>query len=149
VYLERITHRQFSGRFDFVQLLFEGIYFGGNFAFMGMHLWYLLVLFAFSIVLLPLFLLLKSKIDSRVLAKLMDLISLPGLVYVLALIILLAWKLIDRNSLLGFDKFDWNLGVYMSFSCSALIMASARLQQSVQRPRWISRPDYHDGHIDQ
>jgi peptidoglycan/LPS O-acetylase OafA/YrhL len=141
VYLERITHGQFSGSFfDFLPHYFEGIYgFGGNFAIIGMHLWYLLVLFVFSIVLLPLFLLLKSKIGSRVLAKLMDLIALPGLVYMLALIILLSWKLIDRNSLLGFDKFDWNLGVYMSFFLFGFaIMASARLQQSIQRLRWIS-----------
>jgi len=74
-----------------------------------------------------------------VLAKLMDLVALPGLVYALALIILLSWKLIDRNSLLGFDKFDWNLGVYMSFFLFGFaIMASARLQQSIQRLRWIS-----------
>ncbi len=141
VYLERITHLQFSGSFfDFLPHYFEGIYgFGGNFAIIGMHLWYLLVLFAFSIVLLPLFLLLKSKMGSRVLGKLMDLVALPGLVYVLALVILLSWKLIDRNSLLGFDKFDWNLGVYMSFFLFGFaIMASARLQQSIQRLRWIS-----------
>ena len=141
VYLERITHGQFSGSFfDFLPHYFEGIYgLGGNFAFHGMHLWYLLVLFVFSIVLLPLFLLLKSKMGSRVLAKLMDLIALPGLVYVLALIILLSWKLIERNSLLGFDKFDWNLGVYMSFFLFGFaIMASERLQQSIQRLRWIS-----------
>jgi len=141
VYLDRITHLQFSGSFfDFLPHYFEGIYgFGGNFAFHGMHLWYLLVLFVFSIVLLPLFLLLKSKMGSRVLAKLMDLVALPGLVYVLALIILLSWKLIDHNSLLGFDKFDWNLGVYMSFFLFGFaIMASERLQQSIQRLRWIS-----------
>jgi len=69
----------------------------------------------------------------------MDFVALPGLVYVLALIILLSWKLIDRNSLLGFDKFDWNLGVYMSFFLFGFaIMASERLQQSIQRLRWIS-----------
>ncbi len=141
VYLERITHGQFSGSFfDFLPHYFEGFYgFGGNFAFHGMHLWYLLVLFVFSIVLLPLFLLLKSKIGARVLAKLMDLVALPGLVYVLALVILFSWKLIDHNSLLGFDKFDWNLGVYLSFFLFGFaIMASARLQQSIQRLRWVS-----------
>ncbi len=141
VYLERITHGQFRGAFfEFLPHYFEGIYgFGGNFAIIGMHLWYLLVLFVFSIVLLPLFLLLKNKMGSRVLGKLMDSVALPGLIYVLALIILLSWKLIDRNSLLGFDRFDWNLGVYMSFFLFGFaIMASARLQQSIQRLRWIS-----------
>ena len=141
VYLERLTHGQFRGSFfEFLPHYFEGIYgSGGNLAITGMHLWYLEVLFVFSIVLLPLFLLLKSKMGSRVLGKLIDLIALPGLVYVLALILLMSWKLIDPNSLLGFDKFGWNLGVYMSFFLFGfVIMASERLQQSIQRLRWIS-----------
>ena len=47
VYLERITHHEFTGSiFDFLPHYFEGIYgFGGNFAVVGMHLWYLAVLF--------------------------------------------------------------------------------------------------------
>jgi glucan biosynthesis protein C len=141
VYLERITHGQFSGSFfDFLPHYFEGIYgLGGNLAITGMHLWYLAVLFVFSIALLPLFLLLKSKMGSRALGKLMDWIALPGLVYGLALIILKSWKLIDPDSALGFDKFGWNLGVYMSFFLFGfVIMASERLQQSIQRLRWIS-----------
>jgi Acyltransferase family len=141
VYLERITHGQFSGSFfDFLPHYFEGIYgLGGNLAITGMHLWYLAVLFVFSIALLPLFLLLKSERGSRVLGKLMDFVALPGLVYGLALIILKSWKLIDPNTVLGFDKFGWNLGVYMSFFLFGfVIMASERLQQSIQRLRWIS-----------
>ena len=141
VYLERLTHGQFSGSFfDFLPHYFEGVYgLGGNLAITGMHLWYLAVLFVFSIVLLPLFLLLKSKTGSRVLGKLMDFIALPGLVYVLALIIRMSWTLIDPNSLLGFDGFSWNLGVYMSFFVFGFVlMASERLQQSIQRLRWIS-----------
>ena len=51
VYLERVTHYQFRGSFwDFIPHYFEGWYgFGGNFAWMGMHLWYLLVLFLYSL----------------------------------------------------------------------------------------------------
>jgi glucan biosynthesis protein C len=141
VYLERITHGQFSGSFfDFLPHYFEGIYgLGGNLAITGMHLWYLAVLFVFSIALLPLFLLLKSKMGSRALGKLMDWIALPGLVYGLALFILTSWQLFDPDSALGFDKFGWNLGVYMSFFLFGfVIMASERLQQSIQRLRWIS-----------
>jgi glucan biosynthesis protein C len=141
VYLERLTHGQFSGSFfEFLPHYFEGIYgSGGNFAFHGMHLWYLLVLFVFSIVLLPLFLLLKSKRGSRVLGKLMDWVALPGLVYGLALIIVMSWTLIDPNGLLGFSGFSWNLGVYLSFFVFGFVlMASERLQQSIQRLRWIS-----------
>ena len=55
VYLERITHGQFSGSFfQWFPRYFEGLDgFGGNFAFTGKHLWYLMLLFMFSLVLLP------------------------------------------------------------------------------------------------
>lgn len=61
VYLDRITHHQFIGSFfQFVPTYFDGLYgFGGNFAWMGLHLWYLLLLFVYSLVCLPLFLWLR------------------------------------------------------------------------------------------
>ena len=57
VYIERVTHGQFTGTFwQFIPHYFDGWYgFGGNFAWMGLHLWYLLMLFLFSWLLLPLF----------------------------------------------------------------------------------------------
>jgi len=58
VYLERLSHGQFSRSFlQFFPHYFDGLYaFGGNFAWMGLHLWYLMMLSLFSVVLLPLFL---------------------------------------------------------------------------------------------
>lgn len=63
VYLERLTHHQFTGSFiDFIPHYFSGMYaFGGNFAWMGLHLWYLLLLFVFSLISLPLLLFLKRS----------------------------------------------------------------------------------------
>jgi peptidoglycan/LPS O-acetylase OafA/YrhL len=57
VYLERLSHGQFSGNFfQFFPHYFDGLYgFGGNFAWMGLHLWYLMQLSIFSVILLPLF----------------------------------------------------------------------------------------------
>ena len=57
VYLERLSHGQFNGSFlQFIPRYFEGLYaFGGNFAWAGMHVWYLMVLSVFSVLLLPLF----------------------------------------------------------------------------------------------
>jgi glucan biosynthesis protein C len=57
VYLERVSHGQFSGSFfAFIPHYFDGMYaFGGNFAWMGLYLWYLELLFVFSLLLLPLF----------------------------------------------------------------------------------------------
>jgi glucan biosynthesis protein C len=58
VYLERLSHGEFSGNFfQFFPHYFDGMYgFGGNFAWMGLHLWYLMLLSFFSVILLPLFL---------------------------------------------------------------------------------------------
>ncbi|MDQ6595083.1 acyltransferase family protein [Bacillus salipaludis] len=60
IFLERIANRQFNGSFlDFLPHYFDGIYldFGGtgNFAFFGLHLWYLLVLLVFSFLTIPIF----------------------------------------------------------------------------------------------
>jgi peptidoglycan/LPS O-acetylase OafA/YrhL len=66
VYLERVSRGQFVGTyFEFLPHYFDGLYTeggSGNFAWMGLHLWYLLVLFAFSLLLLPLFYALKRKL---------------------------------------------------------------------------------------
>jgi glucan biosynthesis protein C len=58
IYLERLTHGEFSGNlFQFYPHYFDGLYgFGGNFAWMGVHLWYLMDIFVFSLIALPLFL---------------------------------------------------------------------------------------------
>ena len=66
VYLERVTHHQFSGSyFEFLPHYFDGLYIdagvGGNFAWAGMHLWYLLILFLFCFLCYPIFRWLKGK----------------------------------------------------------------------------------------
>ncbi|RHW32390.1 acyltransferase [Lysinibacillus yapensis] len=60
VYIERVTNLGFSGSFlEFIPYYFDGLYLDiggkGNFAFSGLHLWYLLVLLVFSFISLPLF----------------------------------------------------------------------------------------------
>ncbi|UCH20641.1 MAG: acyltransferase family protein [Deltaproteobacteria bacterium] len=57
IYFDRLCHSQFSGTFfQFYPRYFEGLHMlGGNFAWHGVHLWYLLYLFIFSLILLPLF----------------------------------------------------------------------------------------------
>ena len=102
VYLERVTHHQFTGTFfEFLPHYFDGLYgFGGNFAWMGLHLWYLLVLFVFSILLLPLFRWLKGR-GARALSKFGDVLSLPLVVYALAIPIALLMVNLDPRTPLG------------------------------------------------
>ena len=56
VYLGRVSHHQYQGGFiRWYPQYFHGFYLaGGNFAWMGLHLWFLLILFLFSLASLPL-----------------------------------------------------------------------------------------------
>jgi len=87
VYLERITHNQFQGSFwSFYPHYFEGWFgLGGNFAWMGVHLWYLEFLFVFSVVTLPLFLYLQSPSGSRIMNSLTRFLSRPWTIFLLVL----------------------------------------------------------------
>ncbi|OIK10624.1 acyltransferase [Bacillus sp. MUM 116] len=60
IFIERTANQQFHGSFfEFIPHYFEGVYLGfggtGNFAFFGLHLWYLLVLLVFSLLTIPFF----------------------------------------------------------------------------------------------
>jgi peptidoglycan/LPS O-acetylase OafA/YrhL len=141
VYLERITHRQFTGTFfEFLPQYFNGLYgFGGNFAWMGLHLWYLLVLFVFSILLLPLFRWLKGR-GAQALNKFGDVLSLPLVVYTLAIpIALLRVNLNPRTPLGSRDMGGWPLPIYLLFFIYGfVVIAHTGLQQRIMQQRWLS-----------
>lgn len=71
VYIQRITHGQFSGSFwQFFPHYFDGWYgYGGNFAWSGLHLWYLLMLFLFSVLTLSLLRYLKQADSAAILLQ--------------------------------------------------------------------------------
>jgi surface polysaccharide O-acyltransferase-like enzyme len=89
VYLERVSHGQYSGSFwSFYPHYFDGwyaIHNGGNFAWMGLHLWYLEVLFVFSAIALPLLLALRSRLGSRIVGALSATMKVPGTIFLLAI----------------------------------------------------------------
>lgn len=87
VWIERVSHRDFAGSFiQFYPRYFDGFYaFGGNFAWMGLHLWYLLMLLVFSWLALPVLVLLDAPPARRVLAGLASLCKARGGVLLLAL----------------------------------------------------------------
>ncbi len=142
VYLERLTHGEFGGSlFEFLPHYFEGFYaFGGNFAWMGIHLWYLEILFIFSIVFLPLFLWLRKPSGQRYLSRLGDFLALPGAMYLLILPTTLLLNVLDDNSFLGIREWGgWSPIVYTSFFLAGfLIVSNPRLQARIQRLRWLS-----------
>ncbi len=145
VYLDRLTNAKFSGSFlQFIPHYFDGIYLSstgdGNFAFHGLHLWYLELLFVFSVIFLPLFLFLKSRFGSRILNWVTRIMALPGGIYLLLpLPVILSETFLDENSILGSNLLGWSFMVYILFFLAGFaIISSDRLQESIKRFRWVS-----------
>ncbi len=142
VYLERLTHYQTSlPFFQWLPQYFNGLYGSGagNFAWMGLHLWYLLVLFVFSMVFLPLFLLLKGP-GKKVLHGLGNVFAFPGMIYLLALPVVLVTVGVSPQAPLGDRNWGgWSLLGYIPvFLYGFMIISHEGLQASIRRLRWIS-----------
>jgi peptidoglycan/LPS O-acetylase OafA/YrhL len=142
VYLERVSHGQFSGSLaEFIPHYFDGMYaFGGNFAWMGLHLWYLEILFVFSLLLLPLFRWLKHGAGQRAMTRLNGFLARPLAVYLAALPIMLLLSLLNPNSILGNRGFGgWSLLVYILFFVYGFVLVgSDSVLQAIARQRWLS-----------
>jgi glucan biosynthesis protein C len=143
VYLERLTHGQFSGSFfSFLPEYFNGVYLGigmpGNFAFHGMHLWYLLFLFVYSLICYRLFVWLKGG-GRELLNRITSLFSMPGLIYLGFCLPLLIIKVLIPQAVLDVGNGGWGFLYYIWFLISGFIIVSSdRLQQQIMNQRWIS-----------
>ena len=145
VYLERVTHGQFSGTyFQFLPQYFNGFYEGGdpaagNFALTGMHLWYLWWLFLFSLLLYPLLRWLKGR-GQRMFSRFGDWLAQPGVVYLLALPVLLALMFVDpANPVMAKKEAGWALVIYLwLLLCGFVLVSHEGVQASIRRLRWIS-----------
>jgi len=145
VYLERVSNKQFSGSFwhFYWHNYFSGWYgLGGNFAWMGIHLWYLEALFVFCLITLPLLLLLQSRAGDRLMAGLSRAMRIPGLIFLLAIPIAIMEGLANsptlRGSLLGQRDFGgWSLLPYVAiFSVGFLLAADEKMSQAAERHRF-------------
>lgn len=141
VYLERLAHGQFSGSFiQFLPLYFDGWYgFGGNFAWMGLHLWYLQMLFLFSLLALPLFLYLRGESGRRLTFRLAGVFERPGGVFLLCLpaIVLEASLAPDGIGLRDFG--GWGIFAYLSlFLCGYLVFSEPRIERAVRRQGYVA-----------
>ena len=146
VYLERVSHGQFSGSFwSFYPHYFDGWYgFGGNFAWMGLHLWYLEVLFVFSVIALPLFLALRSHTGGRLIGALSATMKVPGTIFLLAIPIALMEFIANSPALKRachgfFDQRDfggWSLLPYLA-------IFSRRLPSRRPAEKWTRAMESH------
>jgi glucans biosynthesis protein C len=143
VYLERLTHGQFSGSFfSFLPEFLNGVYFAigmpGNFAFHGMHLWYLLLLFIYSLICYRLFISLKAG-GCEILNRITSLFAIPGLIYLWFALPLLIMNALIPQAVLEAGAGGWGFVYYIWFLISGfLIVSSDRLQRNIINQRWIS-----------
>ncbi|UII56413.1 acyltransferase family protein [Cytobacillus spongiae] len=127
VYIERVYLQQFSGSFlDFLPHAYEGVYLEmggpGNFAFVGLHLWYLLALILFSFLTLGLFL--KTKPFKKVTGIKLFLLHIP---------FILLTSFVETVKLGG-----WDLLVYlMYFLFGFYVFTSESLLNYLEKTRWI------------
>lgn len=137
IYLDRLSHSEFTGTFfGFVPRYFQP----GDFAWSGVHLWYLEMLFIFSIIFLPLFLWLKRGSGQQFLSKVGNLLASPRTIYLFALPTILC--LVFTNGESFFGNTDWGGGsilTHLTFFLSGFVIISHRgIQKNIQRLRWFS-----------
>jgi glucan biosynthesis protein C len=133
-YLYRLTHGEFSG--SYFQYLPN--YFLNDFDWQGAHLWYLWVLFLFSVLLFPLMRWLRGR-GQGVLTKAGDLLTLPGAVYALALPALVLAVSLDYNT--NPHSAGWTFYVYLWLTLAGFLVVSHQgLQAGIERLRWLSLP---------
>ncbi len=123
IYLERVNVDAFSGTFlDFYLFeYFNGIYEtgGGNFALLGNHLWFLVILFLFSLVTMNFFLFLRKEKNH---AKIASFLENPRVLFLFPVLILvseLIQALLDTPLVFG----GWNLFSHLLFYIFGYILA--------------------------
>lgn len=139
VYIERVSHGEFQGSFfDFLPHYFDGWYgFGGNFAWMGLHLWYLLMLFLFSVIMLPVF----QRMNRSSLTAIADFFAKPFAVYLFFIPIALIEMLVNLSpETVGRRDFGgWSPLTYlMIFFLGYVLMTDERYRPAIERVRFVS-----------
>jgi glucan biosynthesis protein C len=143
VYIERVSHSQFAGSFvQFYPHYFDGLYgFGGNFAWMGIHLWYLEILFIFSLLALPIFRYLKKEKIQHFISRTAIYFKKPGIIFLLALPIFFMEMFVNQQPD-GIGRRDfggWSLLTYLVFFILGyLIATNMQFRVSIERHRKIA-----------
>jgi glucans biosynthesis protein C len=136
VYLDRFSHGVFTGSFwQFIPQYFNGLWgLGGNFAFQGVHLWYLMLLFIFSLLFLPLFLPSRNS-GSSLLSRISNIFNRPWALILLAIPLTLTPHLTNALGM-GFTRQmgGWDMFSYMlCFLYGYLIFTSPRIADTLSK----------------
>jgi peptidoglycan/LPS O-acetylase OafA/YrhL len=143
VYIERVTTGEFTGSFfAFYPHYFDGFYvFGGNFAWMGLHLWYLEMLFVFSLITLPLFLWTRKESAKNLLAGIAGLLKKPRAIFLIAIPLAVVEILSNLNPE-GIGRRDfggWAMFPHLVFFLSGYLIASLpEFRPTLERQRFAA-----------
>jgi len=136
VYLERLTHGEFSGNLlqFYYPHYFEPFYgLGGNFALVPLHMWFLWLLFIFSLILLPIFV--HNKRTGRSLGSRLATLFEGSWTFVVP-VLLIAVSEVFLNHLGDLISWGggWNHLSYLLFFVSGYLMYSnVRIQENIKR----------------
>ncbi len=139
VYLDRYSHGVFTGNIiDFMPHYFEGIQgLGGDFALVGVHLWYLAILSMFIVVMLPFLLPLGSQRRS-LLSRLSPACRKAPVLVLLFVPLALASLLTDALGMAFTREMgSWDLFSYLLyFTYGYLLHSDPGVQPAIDRLRW-------------
>ena len=143
VWIERVSHAQFAGSFmEFYPHYFEGFYaFGGNFAWMGLHLWYLEMLFVFTLLTYPLFIFFGRARGQERISGAAGFFTKHGAIFLFGFPLFLAeWLVNFQPEGLGMRAFGgWSPVSYLVvFVAGFLIACDSRYRGAMERSRFAS-----------
>lgn len=143
VYLERITHGEFNGSFfAWLPHYFEGPYLGdgsaGNFAFVGMHMWYVFFLLIYCVIFYPLFRWMKGSGRGAV-ERISNVIASPWTSWLVLSLPILTLHLFVSDTGWEAGSGGWPFLYYPIFLIYGFVIASSEhLQASLKRMRWYN-----------
>ncbi|MFC2071330.1 acyltransferase family protein [Chloroflexota bacterium] len=136
IYIERLSNGDFSGNFlqFYSSQYFNGVYgIGGNFGLVPLHMWFLWLLFIYSLVLIPLFLPGKET-GLSLFSRFANLFQKPWtLVVPVLIIVLLEISLNSLGDILSWGG-GWNHLSYLVFFISGyLVFSNTRIQENIKK----------------
>jgi peptidoglycan/LPS O-acetylase OafA/YrhL len=139
VYLDRVNHSEFTGSFfEFYPQYFNGLYgYGGNFPWTGFHLWFIIILFIFSMITVNLFVYLRKEKNLQKISNFASFFKKSGSLYFFIIPVVL-FQLFNPLSILG-DFGGYNLFSLLVFYVIGFLIASDRqFKDSIESHRIIA-----------
>ena len=143
VWIERVSHAQFDGSFfEFYSHYFEGLYgLGGNFAWMGLHLWYLEILFVFTLLTFPVFVFLRKTRCQEMIAGAAAFFSRNGAIFLFGIpLFIVEWLVNLQPEGVGIRDFGgWSLLSYLVVFVTGFVVAfDLKYRQAMEKSRFVS-----------